>query len=222
LIFNNIIQGGVVVMPIKKTTLPVVDVETSSDKRADGEIAGEKSSNNFCKEENMKLFKEYAAAKDTAIREKLILLQGNLVRFLAGKYLNRGVPLDDLVQVGTIGLIHAIDRFNPELGFEFSTYATPTIVGEIRRHFRDKVWMVNVPRRLQELSRAVRKIEEKLSQELGRTPSFREIANKIGAEEVEVRDAIEARNCYVVISLDQEVDNDNGVPITLSWSFWAI
>ncbi len=101
------------------------------------------------------------------LRDELVVAHLNLVRFLAMKFANRGEPLDDLVQVGTVGLLKAIDRFERDRGVEFTTYATPTIVGEIKRYFRDKGWAVKVPRRLQELNLAVNRASEKLSVELG-------------------------------------------------------
>ncbi len=98
------------------------------------------------------MFRRYAKQRDVRLREQLVAMHQNLVRYLASKFVNRGEPLEDLVQVGTIGLINAIDRFDMERGIKFSTYATPTIVGEIRRYFRDKAWSLKVPRRLQELN----------------------------------------------------------------------
>ena len=114
-------------------------------------------------EEADRLFLEYKATRDTEIRDRLVLMHENLVRFLAAKFANRGEPLEDLVQVGTIGLINAIDRFEPERGTKFSTYATPTIVGEIKRHFRDRAWNLKVPRWLQELNLQVMKANEQLA-----------------------------------------------------------
>ena len=105
------------------------------------------------KDRTRELFRRYREGDEDA-RQQLIVNHLNLVRFLASKFKNRGEPLEDLVQVGTIGLIKAIDRFDPDRGLEFTTYATPTIMGEIKRHFRDKGWSVRVPRRLQEIGRA--------------------------------------------------------------------
>lgn len=102
----------------------------------------------WSEEETESLFRNYIATRSPSVRDKLVMAHQNLVRFLAGKFANRGEPLEDLIQVGVIGLINAIDRFDPERGTKFSTYATPTIVGEIRRHFRDKAWSLKVPRRL--------------------------------------------------------------------------
>ena len=108
------------------------------------------------------LFSLYKDKGDEAARDELIMSHLNLVRFLASKFKNRGEPLDDLIQVGTIGLIKAIDRFDPSRGLEFTTYATPTILGEIKRHFRDKGWSIRVPRRLQELSAKVNQATDDL------------------------------------------------------------
>ena len=107
------------------------------------------------KERTRELFRRYKLEGDEDAREQLILNHLNLVRFLAAKFKNKGEPLDDLIQVGTVGLIKAIDRFDISRDLEFTTYATPTILGEIKRHFRDKGWSVRVPRRLQELSAKV-------------------------------------------------------------------
>ena len=126
----------------------------------------------------------------------------NLVRFLASKFKNRGEPLDDLVQVGTIGLIKAIDRFDPERGLEFTTYATPTILGEIKRHFRDKGWSIRVPRRLQELSAKVNQATDELTVELQRSPSVEEIAAKLGVSAAEILEAMESSGAYTSVSLE--------------------
>ena len=121
------------------------------------------------KDRTRKLFAQYQETHDSEVRDQLIVSHLNLVRFLASKFKNRGEPLDDLIQVGTIGLIKAIDRFDPSRGLEFTTYATPTIMGEIKRHFRDKGWSVRVPRRLQELSAKVNQITDELTTELQRS-----------------------------------------------------
>ena len=98
------------------------------------------------------LFEAFARERDPEMREQLVVSHLNLVRYLASRFVNRGEPLDDLIQVGTVGLIKAIDRFEPQRGLEFTTYATPTVIGEIKRHFRDRGWAIRVPRRLQELN----------------------------------------------------------------------
>jgi len=152
-----------------------------------------------------RLFLEYRATRDTPIRDRLVLMHENLVRFLAAKFANRGEPLEDLVQVGTIGLINAIDRFEPERGTKFSTYATPTIVGEIKRHFRDRAWNLKVPRWLQELNLQVMRANEQLAQQLGRSPTIVEIAAHVGASEAETLDAMELGNAYETVSLDTKL-----------------
>ena len=126
----------------------------------------------------------------------------NLVRFLASKFKNRGESLEDLIQVGTIGLIKAIDRFDPERGLEFTTYATPTIMGEIKRHFRDKGWSVRVPRRLQELSAKVNQATDELTNQLQRSPSVAEIAEYLGSTVDEVLEAMESSSAYSSVPLE--------------------
>ncbi len=140
-----------------------------------------------------------------SLREELVVAHLNLVRFLAVRFANRGEPLDDLVQVGTVGLLKAIDRFDLERGVEFTTYATPTIVGEIKRYFRDKGWAVKVPRRLQELNLAVNRLGDKLAIELGRSPTVAELAERLGAGEDEILEAQELGQAYNLLSLDSEV-----------------
>lgn len=163
------------------------------------------------------LFQDYIKTRNRKIRDQLVIMHQNLVRFLAGKFANRGEPLEDLIQVGVIGLINAIDRFDPERGTKFSTYATPTIVGEIRRHFRDKAWSLKVPRRLQELNLAANKASEELSQRLGRPPTVQDIAQKVGATEEETLEAIELGNAYDTVSLDSKLAHEGeSAPLTLA------
>ncbi len=171
----------------------------------------------WTEEDAESLFAQYAETKDRTIRDRLVMMHQNLVRFLAGKFMNRGEPIEDLVQVGTIGLINAIDRFDPERGTKFSTYATPTIVGEIRRHFRDKAWSLKVPRRLQELNLAANKAAEGLSQKLGRAPTIQEIAQSVGASEEETLEAIELGNAYDTVSLDSKLAYESeSAPLSLA------
>jgi RNA polymerase sigma-B factor len=163
------------------------------------------------------LFRRYAETRDPAIRDRLVVMHQNLVRFLAGKFANRGEPLEDLIQVGSIGLINAVDRFDPGRETKFSTYATPTIVGEIRRHFRDKAWSLKVPRRLQELNLAANNASERLNQRLGHPPTIQEIAQAIGASEEETLEAIELGNAYDTVSLDSKLAYESeSAPLTLA------
>ena len=167
------------------------------------------------KERTRELFRLYKEEGDEEAREQLIVNHLNLVRFLASKFKNRGEPLDDLIQVGNIGLIKAIDRFEPSRGLEFTTYATPTILGEIKRHFRDKGWSVRVPRRLQELSAKVNKATEYLTKELRRSPSVEEIADYLGATVEEVLEAMESSSAYSSVSLEAGNPGDEDAPSIL-------
>jgi RNA polymerase sigma-B factor len=153
------------------------------------------------------LFDEFFRTRGSELREKLVFLHMNLVRFLARKYANRGEPLEDLLQVGTIGLLNAIDRFDPTRGIRFATFATPTILGEIRRYFRDRGWAVKIPRRLQEVNLAATRAADSLTQELGRPPTFAEIARAIGSTEEETLEALEISSFYEPISLESEFDD---------------
>lgn len=161
------------------------------------------------KDRTRELFRQYKATGDPEVRDQLIVSHLNLVRFLASKFKNRGEPLDDLIQVGTIGLIKAIDRFDPSRGLEFTTYATPTILGEIKRHFRDKGWSVRVPRRLQELSAKVNQANDELTNELSRSPSVEEIAKRVGASVDDVLEAMESSSAYSSVPLEGGGSSDD-------------
>jgi len=146
------------------------------------------------------------------IRAELVELHLPLVEYLARRFRNRGEWLDDLTQVATIGLIKSIDRFDLSRGVEFSTYATPTIVGEIKRHFRDKGWAVRVPRRLQELKLALTKAISDLAQRLGRAPTIAELADHLQMSEEEVLEGLESANAYSTVSLDAPDSGDEDAP----------
>jgi len=146
------------------------------------------------------------------IRAELVELHLPLVEYLARRFRNRGEWLDDLTQVATIGLIKSIDRFDLARGVEFSTYATPTIVGEIKRHFRDKGWAVRVPRRLQELKLALTKAISDLAQREGRAPTVAEIAAHLQMSEEEVLEGLESANAYSTVSLDAPDSGDDDAP----------
>jgi len=150
----------------------------------------------------------YLENGDVAARDRLVEELMPLVRSLANRYAGRGEPTEDLVQVGAIGLVKAIDRFDLDKGVELSTYAVPTIVGEIRRHFRDRTWGVHVPRRLKELSMRLSRTRDELSAELGRSPTVAELAEAVGVDEEEAIDALEASKAYAPRSLDQPHDED--------------
>ena len=148
------------------------------------------------------------AGRDTA-REALVHLHLPLVEHCARRFRNRGEPLEDLVQVGTIGLIKSVDRFDSDRGVEFSTYATPTIIGEIKRYFRDKGWAIRVPRRLQELRMQITAASAELTQSLGRSPTPRELAGAIGCTVEEIVEGIESSNAYSTLSLDASDAGDD-------------
>lgn len=151
------------------------------------------------------LLEAYRLHGDSAARDRLVEEMMPLVHSLARRYAGRGEPYEDLVQVGAIGLIKAIDRFDLERGLELSTYAVPTIVGEIRRHFRDRSWSVHVPRRMKELSLRVSRLVDDLSSELGRAPTVTEIAAAAEVVEEDVIEALETARAHTATSLSTPV-----------------
>src|SRR5881398_3162204 len=155
-------------------------------------------------------FADYAAARDPALRDELVAAHLGLAEYLARRFSNRGEPMDDLVQVASLGLLKAVDRFDPERGVEFSTYATHTVVGELKRHFRDKGWAVRAPRRMQELYLRLGKVISTLSQDLGRSPTIPELAAEAQVSEEEVLEAMEAGQAYRFASLDAPAPGDDG------------
>ena len=157
-----------------------------------------------------------SSAERACARDDLVHLHLSLVEHCARRCRNRGEPFEDLVQVGTIGLIKAIDRFETDRGVEFSTYATPTVIGEIKRHFRDKGWAIRVPRRLQELRMQIGTATGELTQQLGRSPTPRELAEAIGCTVEEIMEGIESSHAYATLSLDASDDTDDGPPAVLS------
>ena len=147
------------------------------------------------------LLRRYHQQGDLAAREQLIEQYMSLVRSLARRYSYRGEQLEDLVQIGAIGLIKAIDRFDLDRGVELTTYATPNIIGEIKRHFRDKGWAVRVPRGLQELNVQLSRLVEQLTVQFGRSPTIPELAKAAGVEEEEALEALESGRAYTSLSL---------------------
>lgn len=137
-----------------------------------------------------------------AVRHRAIVAWLPLARDLAFRYAGRGEPLPDLVQTASVGLIKAIDRFDPRRGSDFAAYAVPTIIGEVKRYFRDQTWDLRVPRRLQELRRAVAGCAEELTQRLGRAPSPAELAEALRLPEAQVREGIQVAGAYAAASLD--------------------
>jgi RNA polymerase sigma-B factor len=154
---------------------------------------------------------EQDSPERTYVRDTLIELNLPLVRYAAARFRSRNEPMEDIVQVGTIGLIKAIDRFDCERGVEFPTFAMPTVVGEIKRFFRDTSWAVHVPRRLQEARVQLARANEELRSRLGRTPTTRELSELMSLPEEEVVDAQLASNGYRSASLDAAISgNEDG------------
>ncbi|WP_130805456.1 SigB/SigF/SigG family RNA polymerase sigma factor [Senegalia massiliensis] len=155
-----------------------------------------------------KLFKIYAETNDKEVRDDLINRHLYIAEILSKKYANRGIDFDDIYQVACLGLIYAIDRYDLEKGYEFSSFATPTIIGEIKKYFRDKGWSIRVPRRIQELSKKINNAKLLLSQQLQKTPTVGDIAEYLNATEEEVLEAMEASKVYTPHSLDASLDSD--------------
>src|SRR5258708_4982486 len=154
------------------------------------------------REELRALFLKYRQTRDRAIRDQLAEAHLPLATHLAKRFDRRGEPLEDLIQVASLGLLKAIDRYEPERGVEFSTFAVPTIVGELKRHFRDRAWSVRVPRRVQELHLELGAAVGELTHELHRSPTITELANRIGASIDDVLQAMDAGHAYRSASLD--------------------
>jgi RNA polymerase sigma-B factor len=158
------------------------------------------------------LFRRLAELPDCPERDRtrarLVEEHLPLVRYFARRYAGRGEPMDDLFQAGSLGLVKAVDRFDPARGLEFSTYAAPTILGEIRRHFRDRTWSVHVHRRLQETTAEVTRLVGVLTQELNRAPSVAELAERSGHTDEEVLEALDCAAAYTADSLDARAAED--------------
>src|SRR6267143_3023516 len=172
------------------------------------------SSTRIPREELRALHRRYKETTDPAerdrIRAQLVDAYHDFVYFLARKFQNRGEPLDDIVQVGYLGLIKAIERFDPDLGYEFTTFATLTVAGEIKRHFRDKGTAIRFPRRLQELHQSVMRINEEMKNQLGREPTVTELAERLGVPPEDVMEAMEMGPAVVPVSLDQPIGGSVG------------
>ncbi len=149
---------------------------------------------------------------DPAARDELVLMFRPLARYLARRFAGRGEAVEDLEQVASIALIKAVDRFDPAREVKFSTYATVTIVGELKRHFRDKGWALGVPRRVKEISLHVERAVAELNQSLGRSPTIKEIAAHTGSSEEEVIEGMEAMHAYSTAPLDPPTESDRDSP----------
>ncbi len=204
------------------STAPAVDDDTSTAPAVDDDIERDETDVLLAPTEETQvsrdrqrareIFAEFAVSRDPALRDELVRMHLPLVEYLARRFRNRGEPLEDLVQVATIGLIKSVDRFDTERGVEFSTYATPTIVGEIKRHFRDKGWAIRVPRRLQELKLTLSKATSELAQTNGRSPTVAELAAHLQLTEEEILEGLESANAYSAVSLDAPDAGDDDSP----------
>lgn len=172
----------------------------------------------FMDDDPQVLLREYARTRDIRIRDRLVQLHERMVKYLASRFgAGASTSLDDLVQVGFVGLIAAIDRFDPEKGVSFVTFAVPTILGEIKRYFRDQTWGLKAPRRLRELGLSLRKMREQLEQSLGRPPTVEEMAKAAGVTEERLLQAMDLDRIYQPASLDAHLQDENGDDKS---SFW--
>ncbi len=160
-------------------------------------------------DEPLARFLEYRRTKDRRLRDELISEHLGLAIALARRFAGRGEATDDLEQIATLGLLKAVERFEPERGLAFSTFATPTISGEIKRHFRDRSWSVRVPRSLQELGLRLTATVAELTNELGRSPTVAEIAARIEVEPEAILEAMEANRAFATQSLDAPLPGDD-------------
>jgi RNA polymerase sigma-B factor len=157
----------------------------------------------------VELHQRYAECRDRAARDELIIRYSDLAHRLAGRFSQRGEPADDLRQVALIGLIHAIDRYDPQAGISFVPFAIPTILGELKRHFRDRAWSMRVPRRLQEVYLDAKSAVDTLTQELGRSPTYDEMAERLGVEQETLVEALEAGRNFYALSLNVPGPSDD-------------
>jgi RNA polymerase sigma-B factor len=196
-------------------------VESIDDQVEDGGSGGAYPSGSIDRtartREDRRLLERYHRHGDPAAREALVQRFLPLARQLARRYQRGGEPLDDLIQVASLGLLKAIDRFEPERTTAFSSFAVPTILGELKRHFRDKGWSVRVPRDLQEMAVRVDRDAEELALQLGRAPTPAEIATHMGVTAEQVLEAREAAGAYRAISLDRSRDDEEDGDALADW-----
>lgn len=162
------------------------------------------------KEEIKRKFEEYYKTRDIKLRDELIEEHMYIVDILSNKYVGKGIEKEDLYQVASLGLIFAVERFDPTKGYEFSSFATPTIMGELKRYFRDKGWVIRVPRRIQNLYKKINNAKKVLPQELQRTPTVKDIADYLGEDEETILETMEASKVYSPQSLDMKYQVQKG------------
>lgn len=155
------------------------------------------------------LYRQYARTRDLKLKELLVLRSQNLIRSLAIRFQSRGESLEDLVLVGNLGLLHAMERFDPEHNVQFVSFAVPTIVGEIKRYFRDRTQIVQAPRSLQELSYKVYQLQQTLAARTGKSPTVPELAEELGVSEEQVLEALEYSHARSFLSLDHKSGTDS-------------
>jgi RNA polymerase sigma-B factor len=160
--------------------------------------------------EDRELFEAYKETGNKEYRNRIVEKYLYIVKILVKKYLNKGVEYDDLYQVGSMALVLAAERYEPDKGVDFPAYATPTILGEIKRYFRDKGWAIKVPRKMKDLSVKIPKIQQELEAKLNGTPKVSEIAEALDVTEDTVLEAIESGRAYSAYSLQQGMEEDNG------------
>ena len=161
------------------------------------------------KDNIQELFEEYAKTKDQKLRDELIEKNLYIAEILAKKFVGKGIDYDDIFQIASLGLILAVERYEPSRGFKFSSFATPTILGEIKRYFRDKGWTIKVPRRVQENTKKVKDAYHHLSMVNGEAPTVKEIADYLGIDSDEVLIAMDAGKVYTPQSIDYEIGTDD-------------
>lgn len=156
------------------------------------------------------LFAELRRTGQPELRDFLIERHEGLVRHVARQYMNSGEAFEDIISVGHLGLVNAVDRFDPQRGTKFATFAVPTIKGEIRRYFRDRTWGLRVPRRVQELSLKARQVLDEMTQRHGRSPTYGELAEQLGVSEEDVIEAVEVGRQYDLLSIDSASGDEDG------------
>ncbi len=175
-----------------------------------------KTKNNTKNIKNLDLFLLYKKTKDIEVRNQIFEKYKYMAEIISRKYINKGIEHEDIYQIACMGLIYAIERFDVTKGFEFTSFATPTILGEIKKYFRDKGWYIKVPRKIQELSKKINEYSNILSNQLHRAPTIKEIAQYANTTEEEVLEAFEAGKMFNSQSLDEKFDisgDDNDISL---------
>lgn len=159
---------------------------------------------------NYDMFLEFSKDKSNKkLRNEIFEKYQYIAEIISKKYINKGIEYDDLYQIGCIGLIYAIERYDLERGYEFSSFATPTVLGEIKKYFRDKSWALKMPRRIQELSKKISDAKIQLTQTMQKTPAIRDIANYLETTEEDILEAMEASKTFTPKSLDMKYENNS-------------